>query len=312
MGERKKVLILPGGGAFGWIQILFLCYLGIDDITKYVDAIGGCSIGGILALILGLKTAPMKLKEQFKINVLKIFANPSLLRKMNPYSSKYPAENIEPVLKEMMPGFFSDIKIPIVIQSTNFQLNQPKVFDNMTNDDLSTPTWNIGRATSAAPYYFPPFSEDVLIDGGLTENIPIFTTVYALKAKLGWQFEDMDVFVIGTGWKYNTPKTLKDVTSYTLIDWAKNLLLNFCTTNDNEAATDYWARQAGFRSYTYFNPIQITEDMDDTSIVTSGKYDEKCAKWKDMFISEWNQFMSGDNKNIARSLSRGKSHVTKS
>lgn len=309
MAKRKKVLIIPGGGTFGWIPIQFLETLGIDDITKYVDALGGTSIGGIESLYLGLKKSPAQLKIDFKEEVVKIFEKPSFFRRLNPYSSKYPAENIEPSLQKMLPGVFGDIKIPTIIQATNFKYNTPKVFDNITGADSSLPIWQIGRATSAAPTFFPAFSDNVWIDGGLTSNIPIFSTAFALKSKLGWDLSNMDVFVIGTGWKYQEPKTLSEVNSYGYVSWAKSLLINFCTTNANEVATDYWAKEAGFNSYTYFNPISIDEDMDDTSVVTTEKYVDKCNEWKDLFKNQWEQFMSGENKGIYRSLSRGNAIV---
>jgi len=67
-------------------------------------------------------------------------------------------------------------------------------------------TWKIARSTSAAPMFYPPFSENILIDGGILENIPIITTASMICKYCGKKPSDLDVFVIGTG---TTDKNLK-------------------------------------------------------------------------------------------------------
>lgn len=291
----KKVLIIAGGGIFGYIATIFLKHAGVTNITKNVDALAGTSIGGIEALYLGQQKSAEQLYEDFKISGPKIFA-PCFWRNFNPFLSKYSEENIETELKKMLPGKFGDIKIPTIIPTVNFKFNKPKIFDNIIIDtDCETDTWKIGRSTSAAPTYFPPFELDdksILIDGGLIENIPIMTTKTALEDKLGWDESELEVFAIGTGYNDIAPKKYKDVCNYSEISWLRNLLIPY-TTMGNEMSSIFWANHTKFKSFSFFNPICIEGGLDDASQITDGTLDEACKPWLDTFKKIWEGFLEG-------------------
>lgn len=291
--NRKKVLIIGGGGVFGMIPVVFLKHTGFD--IKDIHAISGTSIGGIISLYLSEGKSADKLYENFKNEVPVIFETPSIWRKLNPFCSKYPADNVEKSLKRMLTSEMGELKIPTVVPSVNFKLSQPKIFESFDNFDEHIETWKVGRATSAAPTYFPPYSEDVLIDGGIIENLPILTTVTCLKNKLGWQYEDMDVFVLGTGFKDRDIRTNAEVSSYGAVSWLKNLLIPY-VTKANEMASNFYAQQMNFHSYTYFNPVNISGSMDDYELVTSGSLENDCEPYLEIFNREWRSFVSGRRK----------------
>ena len=94
-------------------------------------------------------------------------------------------------------------------------------------------TWKIARATSAAPMFYPPYSENILIDGGILENIPIITTASMVCKYYNMKPADLDVFAIGTGQTdKNLRRTKDEVSNYSKLDWAKNLLPIIITTGN--------------------------------------------------------------------------------
>lgn len=290
-----KILIIGGGGVFGYIPILFLKKVGLKNINdlQTIQAISGTSIGGIIALYLASNNNSIDdLHKDFKKEVGNIFASPSFFRKMNPCSSKYPNEQIENSLKKMIPNKLGDIKIPLFVGTMSFKQNKPKIFDTVSEQDKNIDAWIPGRCTSAAPTYFNPYGEEIYLDYGICENIPILTTVTAIKNKLGISYSDMEVFVLGTGWKRTDEQTLKDVSSYGAVSWLRKLILPRITMG-NELSSDYWARQLGLKSYTYFNPVEIDGDMDDADLVIDGDLDKACEPWLDIFEAEWNRFKNG-------------------
>lgn len=152
--------------------------------------------------------------------------------------------------------------------------------------------WKIARATSAAPLYFPPYSENILIDGGILENIPIITTATMIKRYLNISHTELDVFVIGTGKKdIDMSKTIKQVNKYTHLDWAKKLL-PIITTGGNEMMSNFWGQYIGFHSFNMFNPIIIDGKMDDAEVIKSGRLEDKCDIYLSKFKKEWNKFIN--------------------
>jgi patatin-like phospholipase/acyl hydrolase len=288
----KRIVIIAGGGVFGMIPVCLLNSIGIKDIREHVDAIGGTSIGGICALYLAQGKSTQNLYDDFKVEVKNIFSK-SMWRSMNPFASEYPEGNINASLKRMLPGKFKDIKdISVIIPTVNFKMEQPKIFDNIIQDeDVEMDNWEIARATAAAPTYFPPHSSNIYIDGGIVENSPIMTTVTCLKSKLNIRFEDMKVLAIGTGNMKVPKRTLSEVSRYTQIDWLKNLLIPF-VTKSNEMASDFWATQINFKDYMMYNPISITGDMDNASLVTDGTLENLCKPHYEDFKQIWNSFIS--------------------
>ena len=80
-----------------------------------------------------------------------------------------------------------------------------------------------------AAQYFDPYGQDILIDGGIVENIPLMTSIAMLKSTERVKLEDMDVFIIGTGSPdVDASKTLKSVSNYWPWDWAYKNVVAVC------------------------------------------------------------------------------------
>lgn len=281
-----KLLIISGGGVYGAIPCTFLSRLAPSDI-RIVDVFGGTSVGGILSLHLALHGDPPKMCSDFNANVRSFFTR-RLSNRISPFTPKYCDEGIESALKDVLPGKVSECSGKFVVPSFSFKNMSPVIFHNLDDSFSEMEVWKIGRATSAAPMYFPPFSENILLDGGILENIPIITTASMACKHLGVMPSDMDVFAIGTGSPdLDCKRTIDEVSRYSKLDWAKNLMPTL-VTGGNEMMSQLWGDNMGFRSFTYYNPIIIDGVMDNVGQVP--KVEEMCEIHIGDFLRKWREF----------------------
>lgn len=285
-----KVLVISGGGVFGIIPSHFLSLTKPEDFEK-VDAIAGTSVGGILSLCYASGKTGKETKDLFKEAVPHIFKR-NWLRRLLPRRSMYSSTEIEKFLKNAIPGTAKDCPKKFIVPCMNFKKKKPVIFHNFNNSYSNYPLWKIGRSTSAAPTYFEPFSENILIDGGIIENVPIGTMFSVLWKYLKVDKHQLDVFVVGTGTNYpNDDISLKKVKRYTLIQWALELL-PVLTTKANEMLSITMGENFGFRSFHYFNPVTINGALDDVEQVQDGSLEEACEIYNSQFLCEWEKFLN--------------------
>lgn len=286
-GKRHiKVLVIAGGGVYGVIPCSFLHLIGKS--VSSVDVFGGTSVGGILSLHLATYRDASRLYDDFKANVPRFFER-TVLNKYSPFHPKYSADGVEGALQDIFTGKVSDCQGRFVVPALNFKNVEPVIFHNFDCTYSHMETWKIARATSAAPMFFPPFSENILLDGGMLENLPVITTASMVCKYLEVLPGDLDVLAIGTGViDQNTRRTNDEVAHYTKLDWAKNLM-PLLATGGNEMMSQLWGEHMGFHSFCYFNPVAIDGVMDNISKLDS--IEEKCEIYKGRFVSAWNEFI---------------------
>ena len=166
--RRLKVLVISGGGVFGMIPCHFLSIAGDSDPAK-LDVIAGTSAGGILALCYASGRGTRETRKLFREAVPAIFKK-SWLRRLLPGRSLYSSSGIESFLRQALPGKVRDCPRRFIVPSLNFRRKAPVIFHNFDGSYLDYELWKIGRSTSAAPIFFEPFSENILIDGGIIES----------------------------------------------------------------------------------------------------------------------------------------------
>ena len=282
-----KALIISGGGVYGIIPCRLMACVDSSSLSR-IDVFGGTSVGGILSLHLAKYGDPERMYSDFKGNVDRFFSTTSL-NKMNPFTPKYTAEGIESALQAILPGKVSECKSKFVVPSFSMKRMSPVIFHNFTAQFAHMDLWKIARATSAAPLIFPPFSENIFLDGGILEKMPVITTAAMAFQSAGIKASDIDVLAIGTGTvDHDLTRTREEVASYTKLGWAKSLM-PILTTGGNELMSDFWARNMGFRSFTHFNPIIIKGVMDDVSQI--GTIEEMCELHLGDFLEKWNAFI---------------------
>lgn len=294
--KKHKVLILSGGGIMGTIASYFLNSLNYDFL-KDIDTIGGTSIGGIQVCCYSSGANTEDVLNAFVKNGKDIFSK-DFINKINPLSIPfYSNKNLKKMLIKLTDNkTIGDVRnkykhLNIVVPTINLTKDTPKVFDNFTGTDDDIKLYEVGLMTSAAPTYFPgvEYNNNCMIDGGLYDVTGLISTVTAIRGKLDIKFENMDVFVIGTGQALDRKEiSHKEYTKYNLIDIAKNLIIPY-TTISSERAAKYWGENMGFNSFTYYNPIQVRGGLDEVSIVKH--ITEECSMYEKDFLQKWTNFI---------------------
>lgn len=287
--RKYKILIIPGGGVFGVISAYFLASVskGIASLGDTFDAYGGTSVGSLLCLAYASGASPVVVHEKFKEMSKDIFK--WSWRKLSPFGPAYSNEALIAAAKEMIPGKYGNIKKPIIIPVTDFEHNTLKVYDNITKrDDVDRDAYELAVESAAAPTYFEPYKGK--IDGGLTANIPILETATALQDKKGIAFEDMDIFVLGTGYRMVQKRNMAKVKRWTSVQWLKPMLNML--TEANEQKSLYLGSRMPFNSPpVFFNPIQVTGDMDDPDVIED--CEEKAQPYVGEFQMRLDKFLNG-------------------
>lgn len=137
-------------------------------LHKIFDCIGGTSIGGILALastgtLDGCNPVAdtQELVNLFSKHGKEIFKKTQIMQLKNLFDTKYSVESFESVLK----NYFKDCRLANCLSETNVIVTAVNRVDNkdyifksteaLINRDKDFYMRDVGRATSAAPTYFP-------------------------------------------------------------------------------------------------------------------------------------------------------------
>jgi uncharacterized protein len=190
-------------------------------VAELFDIIAGTSTGGILAAGLGIsgggkpQYSASDLRELYFQEGTTIFPHAPFPQSVwsaskRPFAEKYPAAGVESVLRK----YFGDSRLKhtctnLLIPSYEIQLRQPWFFRSCrarADAAYDFALWEVARATSAAPTYFPPaqlarprhpLNPWVLIDGGTFANNPAMCA-YAEARKADPESEILLVS-LGTG-----------------------------------------------------------------------------------------------------------------
>lgn len=209
-----QILALDGGGFRGMFEAVVLSIweqqLG-HPITDHFDLIVGTSTGGIIALGLAAGLPASDLVDFYRIDGKEIF--PSVWSPRRTFRgplqymlSKFGPGRLERALKARLPNVtMANLKKPVVITSFNLASGRhwffktPHFPDNLI--DAHRPIWEVARATSAAPTYFPAFRSsrnELFIDGGLVANNPSLIGYFEVHVNFPAFKEDIKILNIGT------------------------------------------------------------------------------------------------------------------
>lgn len=227
----KKILALDGGGIRGMLTVEVLAEIetllrqklgrGEDFVlADYFDFVSGTSTGAIIAacISIGMKVSDIRTfyissgEEMFdKASLLKRFRHKyedeKLAAKMQAVFGKNTtlgSDRLKTVLMMVMRNASTDSPWPI---SNNpfAKYNQPQRDDC----NLNIPLWQLVRASTAAPVYFPPEvvkvgqHEFVFVDGGITTyNNPAFQSFLMATVepyKMNWPAGEGGLLVVSIG-----------------------------------------------------------------------------------------------------------------
>ncbi len=251
----RRLLAIDGGGLAGLIpaEALIEIERQLDLLTgnpaplcEHFDLIAGTSTGAILAagLALGMKAAQLR---DFYLQ----FGHEIFSKSWWPvrFWHSYPAGPLEKHLKEVLgedTTLGSDrLRTQILIVTKNATLGNDWFFSNnprnkFFNNNSAIPLWQVVRASSAAPTYFPPHTIAVpdgtgasqsyeFIDGGVSSyNNPalqVFLEATIPQYGYGWPMGVDQVLLMSLGTGYNSVMVDSGkAAGFNMLDWAKYVI----------------------------------------------------------------------------------------
>src|SRR5271169_4909526 len=228
----KKLLAIDGGGIRGVLALEVL--QRIEDLLKsksgradfrladYFDYIAGTSTGGIIAAGLAIGMSVDEILEFYEASGPQMFEKTNIVRRLR---YQYQSEPLALMLKGVLGADTTlgspDIETLLLLVMRNATTDSPWPISNNPfakyNDsshpgcNLRLPLWQLMRASTAAPTYFPPEvmlvgdREFVFFDGGVTMyNNPAFQMFLMATVDQYWILAAPE----HRGWKTGTDKML--------------------------------------------------------------------------------------------------------
>ena len=185
VNRPRRLLAIDGGGLLGLIpaEALILIEQQLNQLTGVdkplcdrFDMIGGTSTGAILAAGLALGLRAVDLRDFYLKFGKNIFTKCFLpVRFWHSYPSAPLEKHLKDVLGESTTLADSKLHTKILIVAKNATLGNDWFFNNNPNNkyfeaNSSLPLWQVVRASSAAPTYFPPHTITVPDDTGKKQS----------------------------------------------------------------------------------------------------------------------------------------------
>ncbi|WP_434620593.1 patatin-like phospholipase family protein [Arthrobacter sp. A5] len=227
----KKLLALDGGGIRGVITLEVLSEiermlrkeLGHNDdfvLADYFDYIAGTSTGAIIAAGLALGWPVERLRALYATNGKDMFDKAFIVHR---YRYKYDSSRLSAMLKRefgattLLGGAQLRTLLMMVLRNATTDSPWPlssnpraKYNDPMRADNnLQLPLWQLVRASTAAPVYFPPEvvtvgpKDFIFVDGGLTvynnPSFQLFLMATHGAYRLDWQVGEQNLLLVSIG-----------------------------------------------------------------------------------------------------------------
>ncbi|MGR9088152.1 MAG: patatin-like phospholipase family protein [Gammaproteobacteria bacterium] len=262
----KKILACDGGGILGLMSIEILLKIegalrkrlnkGSDFVlADYFDFVCGTSTGAIIATCIAAGMSMTKIRQFYLDSGQQMFDKASIYRRLNyDYNSEPLARllktSLDAQLQETDATLGSDrLRTLLMLVMRNATTDSPWPVSNnpfakynqpeRSDCNLGLPLWQLVRASTAAPTYFPPEVVTlgkggdkpysfVFVDGGVTTyNNPAFLAFLMATAKpyhINWSTgaDRMLIVSIGTG---SAAKARPDLSArdLSLLDNARNI-----------------------------------------------------------------------------------------
>ncbi|HEY6366626.1 MAG TPA: patatin-like phospholipase family protein [Candidatus Binatia bacterium] len=231
-GGQKKILTLDGGGIRGILTVEILAK--IEELLReksgggkefvladYFDFFAGTSTGAIVATCLSWGMAVDRIRNFYVENGKEMFDKASLLDRY--YRHKFDSERLSARLRDEFGAettLGSDkLRTLLMMVLRNASTDSPwsvsnnpaAKYNDCTRPDcnLNLPLWQLVRASTAAPTYFPPeivkigAREFIFVDGGITMyNNPSFQAFLMATVEpfnLNWPTGEDKMLVVSVG-----------------------------------------------------------------------------------------------------------------
>ncbi len=215
-----RILSLDGGGIRGIYPATILSLIERElthgaPLCEYFDLITGTSTGGIIAVGLGLGISAESISALYVqqgryifppgwSGLESVFRRFLWMRQFLRY--KYDSRALEKALLDIMgERLFGESHSRLVIPSFLAPKTQIAVLKTDHHPDFQNDwrmqAWEVARATSAAPTYFPgrEYEGAVFLDGGVWANNPLMTGIIDALSAFDISREQLRCISIGTG-----------------------------------------------------------------------------------------------------------------
>jgi NTE family protein/lysophospholipid hydrolase len=164
MSERAVGVVLGGGGARGLAHIGVL--QALEDAGIPIDAIGGTSMGSVMAALYARGWSPQRILEL----VREVFQDARSVMDLDfPMVALLGGRKLDRLLRSVFEEIdIADLWLPYYCISSSLTEASMVVHDR-------GPVWRCVRASSSLPGIFPPVSAEgqLLVDGGVVNNVPM-------------------------------------------------------------------------------------------------------------------------------------------
>lgn len=234
---KKKILSLDGGGIRGMMTIEVLAEIenvlrrelkkGQEfRLAQFFDFVAGTSTGAIIAACISSGMSVSEIRGFYQSSGEEMFDKAFLLKRFRAkYEDEKLAEKLQAVFRRdtllgsdklqtvlMMVMRNATTDSPWPVSNNPFAMYNLRVRDDgrtRDNCNLDIPLWQLIRASTAAPVYFPPEvvrvgSKDfIFVDGGITMyNNPAFQAFLMATLepyKMGWAVGEDQMLVVSVG-----------------------------------------------------------------------------------------------------------------
>lgn len=286
--KMSRILSLDGGGIRGLMSCIWLT--GVEDalqkagkpaLLKHFDLLAGSSTGAMIACALASGRSAENIADLYRDQRHVIF--PGMVDRLwsratrtftqGVSAPKYGPEGLEKVLKKVFGRTtFGQLKAPLLVTSYDTLSRKPVMFKNFEARHRGLPVWEVCRASSAAPTYFPAHGMTVegkprsLIDGGVVANNPTACAIAEAMRKDARVDNSHDLVVLSVGTGERTRSiSLESAREWGALEWAIPII--DVLFDGNSESVDYIARQlVGDGYFRLQTELRMgMDDVDDTS-----------------------------------------------
>jgi Patatin-like phospholipase len=252
--KPKRLLSIDGGGLRGTIGAEILVHLeeqleqrtGVAGLANHFELIGGTSTGAFLAAGLALGIPARALLAFFVERVPTLLRKAGLLQRFrHRYQGRPLARELQNALGAGTTLASDRLRTLLLIVVKNATTGSPWFFTNNPQNPYcmlfsSVPLWQLVRASTAAPTYFPPERITIadrhgashtyeFIDGGVSTfdnpSFQLFLEATEPQYRLGWQSGPNNLLLlsVGNGLAVNR-LPLGAAAKKSLLGWARYLI----------------------------------------------------------------------------------------
>jgi patatin-like phospholipase/acyl hydrolase len=279
----QRILTIDGGGIRGLVSAIWLEALqqrlqaaGKGPLHAHFDLIAGSSTGALIAAGLGIgmqASQIVELYETFGDDVFPGAAERLWSRVTRSFTQglsapRYSPKGIERVLKrvfgERTLGSATPRTMAIAYDTVT---RNPLFFKSFKPEHADIPLWEVCRAATAAPSYFPAHLATIerrrraLIDGGVVANNPTACALAeAVRLNDDASLDGIVVLSVGTG-QTTRPISEREATTWGALEWAIPIIdVLFDGSADS---VDYISRQLLGDAHYFRLQAPLTRGYDD-------------------------------------------------